>query len=1332
MTRIITILTLLLAMAFDSQAFASPLMRTGWLFTSPDAVAANYTSFCQDRSGFLWIGSDRGLLRFEGNSYDIYTSNPSDPTSISDSSILSLLCDSKGRIWIGTTNGLNRYDPATDTFSVIKLPNLLFGGYIISIAEQPDGTITFLCSGVGLYVLGEEKGDYVAIKYAPALIYEKQFNYMVCTSDGFIYSSTNTGLLCAMRPNGQMNTYQISNDYIQDLVIETNETLLLADRSKVYRFNRKTHEVTELSNTRSVIINTLSRGKRGETYICTDGEGLWRVMPTDTTLTPCADIYSPFLNLSKSSIGAAYTSDEGNLWMGCNYYGLVMVAPQPLPFLYRRLTDAFPDFGGGITALAIWKGHEIVSLGKGGIGVFAPDGRLLHHVTVPGGNPVCSFRVIEGDKVLVGVANDGVWELDLPDGNLRKVVGIEGKYPNIVMIPGNGDELMIAMHGFGVVIYNRATGQMRNIEVKSGTDLLTNSFVISMERSVDDKIWLGIYSGLACYDLKGDSLVPVVQGPFLPGASYSIAPRKDSTLLVGTSHGLIEFDPATGDVKKFTQADGLVDNTIHSLVVDNKGGEWIGTMQGLSYRDPATGEFVSFHGGYGLVETQFPNMALSTQDNRVHMASNLGLTSFSPDAALTPGFNTSVKISGIYMNGKRISPQTKFGNRYLVEGDPMTPKSLHLPYQENAMTLRLTTMDFRDASNVRYAWKVDGLEEGWTEMRPGDAMVYLPHLDPGKYKLHLRAMENGISSEPLVIDIHISAPWYLSWWAQLIYLAILVALVLLLLMVWKKRRYEHEAEERIKFFMDVSHDIRSPITLILSPLESLLKRPLDDDVRAKLEIMSRNARRILSLVNQLLEIRKLEKGKMRLKCRLTDLNDFVKELVDMFRPQAQEKKQTLEFTAGENVPEVWVDRSNFDKILVNLISNAIKYTPEGGKIDVTVGVVTSEEGEEWVEVKVTDTGIGLDPKSEDHLFERFYQADGHNGKGGFGIGLDLCRRLVDFHHGRISGHNRRDGVKGSVFSVMLPVDSSSYASDELMLENAPGESLNRYVILPTSPSESSQLPKTNPHGRIYSMLVVDDDTELREYICSHFSKRFKVKGAADGGEALKIVATSQPDIIVSDVLMPGVDGLTMLRRLKGNADTHHIPVVLLSSKQDVADRMAGWDRGADGYLGKPFHVEELERVVDTLIDNRLRMKGKFSGAQDTAPAPAEEPKSGDTQLIEKIVKVIETSIEDTGFNVEELSNKMGLSRAHLHRKMKDNVGMTPSDFIRTVRMRRACELMRAGKVPVTLVAYKVGFTSQSHFSTQFKNFTGFTPSEYRAKCEAERNKEAEEEKKADA
>ncbi|MDE6769175.1 MAG: response regulator [Muribaculaceae bacterium] len=272
----------------------------------------------------------------------------------------------------------------------------------------------------------------------------------------------------------------------------------------------------------------------------------------------------------------------------------------------------------------------------------------------------------------------------------------------------------------------------------------------------------------------------------------------------------------------------------------------------------------------------------------------------------------------------------------------------------------------------------------------------------------------------------------------------------------------------------------------------------------------------------------------------------------------------------------------------------------------------------------------------------------------------------------------------------------------------------RDVILPTTVSGGDtpvRQPKSNGQKTI---LVVDDDTELREYISGHFRRHFKVKSASDGGEALRMIAESAPDLIISDVMMPGVDGLTLLHRLKKNADTHHIPVVLLSSKQDITDRMAGWDRGADGYLGKPFHIEELEALVDNLIDNRLRMKGKFSGTQDTeGKISAPEMKGNDEALLERVLKIIDQNIEDPKLNVEKLASDVGLSRAHLHRKMKDMVGMTPSDFVRTIRIRRACELLRKGDVAVTQVAYKVGFTSQPHFSTIFKSFTGFTPSEYR-------------------
>ncbi len=1300
---------------------------TGWLFTSSEAVASDYTSLCQDNDGFLWIGTDRGLFRFEGNSYDIYAASLSREGSISDSRVLDLLCDSKGRIWVATANGLNLYDPATDSFRVVSLPSLNFYGYIIAVSELSDGTIIFVVSGFGLFVVSDREGPLESVRYLPNMEEEKNLNTLLCGSDGKIYSGTRNGELCIIDPNGQWKKLQVSDSYITDLAFDGHGNVLVSDAASIFRVRlRDGNSITKLSCPEKIHISRLSTERKGNVFVGTYGKGLWHVADGADSVERTSDIFSSFLSLNTAKIGAVYCAPDDNVWLGCNYYGIVLIPDRPLPFTYRNLTNVFSDFSGGINAVTTWKNNVITALDKGRIAMFSPEGRLLKMTSIPGNGSLNALVRIPGDKLIAGVANDGLYELSLHDFTLRRIMPIEGtSYPFITVSPGLDRDLFVAAHGIGVFRFDPVTGEREALPIDGEGSRLTNSYVASMCRTSDDKLWMGLFGGLACYDLRGDSLMVIDQEPFQSGACYTLAETGGGKLAIGTSHGLVLYDPAKGVTRKFTMEDGLVANDIRDIALDRKGGLWIATLHGLSYFNPSDSTFLSFHGGHGMVENAFGHISASDNGRMLHMSSNLGITSFSPENALMPSPKTKINISGIYLNGRRLAPDTELAGRPFVEGHPLTPDALYLPYKENTLTLRITPMDFRDASDLRYRWQLDGLSKEWNTTAPGDALIYLPHLDPGKYTLRIEALENGVASDPLVTTIHIATPWYISWWMKLIYILVVITVVALVYTLLKRRRQAREDDARIKFFMDVSHDIRSPITLILSPLESLLKEPFNNDVKMKLKTMHRNSLRILSLVNQLLELRKLEKGKMRLSCRLTDMDTFVKELVEMFIPQAREKGLTLTFEAAEDLPEIWVDRQNFDKILVNLISNAIKYTPEGGSIVVRNALVENPQIGEAVQVNIIDTGVGMDAKTEHRLFERFYQAHDDTGasKTGFGIGLDLCRRLIEFHHGVIAGGNRTDGVRGSIFSVALPVGTDAYLPDELVSANQSVSAVAEPIVrnLPSSMALPVDEGITKPvkSGGQRTVLVVDDDIELRDYICSHLAKHYKVKSASDGEEALRIVADKAPDLIVSDVMMPVMDGLSLLQRLKKNADTHHIPVVLLSSKQDIADRMAGWDRGADGYVGKPFHIEELDALVDNLIDNRLRMKGKFSGAQDTdGKIAAPEMKGNDEALMERVMKIIDRNIDDPKLNVEKLAQDVGLSRAHLHRKMKDMVGMTPSDFIRTIRMRRACELLRKGDVAVTQVAYKVGFTSQPHFSTIFKNFTGFTPSEFRDRSEA--------------
>lgn len=1297
-------------------------LRTGWLFASPETVTGGYTSFCQDESGYLWIGTDTGLLRFDGANCDIYTAESNTEGAISDNRVLGLLYDSRGRLWVGTANGLNLYDPESDSFRIIPLPSKNFYGYVIALAEQVDGTVTFIVSGVGMYAITEKDGEPEAFNYMPYNDAAKDYNTLVCTDSGRLYVGTQNGSVFAISRSGQSTEIKVASDYITGLTVEATGNLLVSDINNVYRIYVADNSITKLSQPANFRVNCLSvKDKWGGVYVGTPGEGLWVVEPGSDEVVPCTDIYSSFMDLSHSNIGAVYCSPDGNLWLGCNYYGIVMVPVNMLPFMYRKLSDVFPDFGGGIKALTTWNGNVLVAFDPGRLALFSPDGKLLMSSSVRTGGVISSVTMTPDDKAIIGMSNDGLWEMSLPDGRLRKLLDVPGKYPLITAVPAGENELMVAVFGKGVMLYNTVTHSERWLECDNVKGPLFNPFVTNLCRT-DDKIWMALYGGIACYDLNSDEFIEIDQAPFLPGASFDIAPVDENSVVVATSHGLIHLDLANGVLRKYTAEDGLLDSDVRTIAIDNNGGLWIGSLRGLSYQSPDDGHFTSFRGGYGLVEMSFNKLAFSDKSDLVYLASSKGITSFNPGSLLSTDFDRGIRVSGIYLNGKKVTSATRFANRKIIEGELGNPTSLYLPYQENALTLRLATRDFRDGSNVQYMWHIEGADDDWNTTQRGENMIYLPHLDPGKYKLQIKGVENNVLSEPLELTIRISSPWYLSDVAKLFYALVMVALFMLVWTVRKKKREELENDARIRYFMDISHDIRSPVTLIVSPLESLLKQPFDDDVKMKLKLMYRNCQRILGLVNQLLEIRKLEKGKMRLSCRRTNVGVFISELVEMFRPQATDKGLNMSFIEEDDVPEIWVDRDNFDKILVNLISNAIKYTPSGGDITVKVGKLTDSVIGPAVEVSVTDTGIGLDSKMEARIFERFYR--GHDktyDKDGFGIGLDLCRRLVEFHHGVIMGKNREDGVKGSVFSVRLPVDGSCYSKDELITgrDRTPRD-VNRVSNRIVPALESGVMAKSGQKSSMMKyVLVVEDDADLRDYICGQLSMKYRVKGVENGADAMKAISESMPDLIVSDVKMPGVDGLTLLHRLKSNADTHHIPVVLLSSQNAVADRMAGWERGADAYLGKPFVVDELERLIANLIDNRLRMKGKFSGVQDTEDVIASpEYKGNDEALMERMMKIIDRNIDDRTLNVEKLSQEVGVSRAHLHRKMKDMIGMTPSDFIRSIRLRRACELLQKGDIEVTQVAYALGFTSQPHFSSVFKKFVGVSPSEYRAKWES--------------
>lgn len=1302
-------------------------IRIGRMFSCEELGSAEFTSFCSDVAGFMWIGTDNGLFRFDGNHYYPYRHNESDTSSISDNRILGILMDRGNRIWVATANGLNLYEAETNSFQRIPVKDFGENGYIISMTANDSSGVTFVVSGVGIFNIVERPDG----KLSADEIYSSEeldhVNSILRHSNGRLYAGTALGDVYRIGVGIKPQKIAGIGSGVGEMVEELDGSVLVDAGKGLFRLNVNSGTVGKIKLREDIKINSLSRADGDRVYIATFGSGVWKVRMDSDKAEYCSDLYSSAIDIHDAKVGAVYGASDGSLWIGCDYYGVLMFAPDSMPFLYRKISSISSEFSIPVSSMDVWNGNTVICNHEGKIIVVSEDGSLNKEISIPGGGPVQSIKVIENDKALLGIQGSGVWEVDLLDGKAVKILDIPGKYLSTVISVGNDGYLYVGVYGIGLLRYDWKSGEKTLVSRDSnGKDIIPPFFTSIIPQG--DLLWIGLYGGFACYNAASGKFREIDQSPFVSGATYAVAPENNRSVLVGTSNGLIRYDPETDKSTRLTTNEGLADNDVRSIIIDRVGGKWIGTMRGLTHIDKDYNDMTSYSGGHGMEESTFERMCYSKESNKIYASGRLGITSFHPDSLALPEFKSPIGIAAIYLKGEELSHASMIDGVRVIEGRGTSPEVLTLPFNENSVVLRLSAMDFRDTSNMNYLWRMNENED-WKELPKGTDIIHLPSLRPGSYKLEFKANEAGRESPVSSVRIKVANPWYFTWLAKIIYLSVIIALLWMAVVVVRKRHMERVNERKMQFFMDMSHDMRSPLTMIIGPIDSLLKESLSPDIRNRIRAIYRNAHRILNLVNQLLDLKRMDYGKKSLMCRPTFLPQFIEEIVDMFRFQASEKEITIDFEEGNEVSEVWIDRAVIDRILVNLISNAIKYTPEKGRIEIMLRSTVDQKVGDCVVISIMDTGIGLGSGGTRELFNPFHRLD--NGKsytdGGYGLGLDICRRYALLHHGEVRGENRKDGVGGSVFSVLIPTDKSKYASGELadikeLTDNEEDEYSRSKGLIQNVSYESETGKRKTGLNKECKVLVVEDDRELREALCEYLSSFFKVFSAEDGNEGYRMAQEMNPDVLITDVVMPNVDGLQLLRKLKGNTDTMHIPVVILSSKTDVADRLAGWRIGAEGYLGKPFDFNELRVIVNNLIEGRSILKGKYTGAVSNDNKLETDSYGGrwkNDSLLDKVTKILSDKIEEDDMNVSRLSHEVGLSRSQLYRRMKEQYGMTPSDLIRNLRLKRACELLKNANLDITQIAYISGFSSQSQFSTTFKRFIGYTPSEYRMKHTAE-------------
>lgn len=1257
--------------------------QTRHFYTSEKLSSNLITCICQDKTGYIWIGTEYGLNRYDGYRFTNYLYDANDPSSLLSNNITSLFIDKEGTLWIGTGTGLVRYNNDTGRFERIALP-IKAGPRINDIIQEDDAHLLIGTAGYGLFRVNiVSRAAEKVENYTHGDI--DYFNHILIDDVGNFWKGGSGSEFSCRRPDKSIRHFDSPYGPVTAFVNYQGGVLMVCQRGLLYyRDGQILSDFIDLSvlGNEDVQLRSVLCDKKGNLFIGTLGKGLCWV-PQGSHKLRRYEYPSFSFDLNTSNVWALFEDDQDNLWVGCLKRGLLLLPQHEPQFATWSLSAQNVKIGGSVTSFCQGDdGMTWLAVQNNGVYGFDAKGNMVAHPAAPA--KTYTIYRDKGGSYWIGDDN-GVYSYQPTTGAYTKVVSFESDYINAMTDDGKGT-LFFSTYSKGFCSYDVKTKTFRHFSMydkDQGRGRLRNNWVMVMLLDSNGLLWIGTSSGLSCYDPVKNSFKSQGWEILLEGKTItSLYEDADHRIIIGTDMGLYLYNRQKGKADPYPGADALIDMVISGIEQDQFGDLWCSTTLGIWQYQRDQQQWVTHVNGNGLTTREYVRgLSMQRPSGDIYFGISDGVTSFHP-AALRESHPSQAKV---HLTGLLI------GDNPLNSGDN---HHFSLSYIDNTFSMEFSLFNYSNAENVIFEYRMNGAKD-WSQTPVGSNVISFSHIQPGSYTLEVRAYENGVYTDSQIYYLVIRAPWYRSAWAYLIYILGALGFIGYLGFSWRRQTRQQLDEEKMKFLINATHDIRSPLTLIMSPLHKLLHRDYDQETKAELKTIEHNAQRIQNLVNQILDIRKIDKQQMKLQCQETDMVQYVGNVLKSYDYTAKERNIDFRYKPAIDKMNVWLDRSALDKVVDNLLSNAFKYTYDGGAIEVRVA-----EGENDTAVlQVVDTGMGIRGDAS-KLFDRFYQGSTSRSLHieGTGIGLNLCKMMVELHHGTIEAANR-DDVQGSVFTVHLPLGKAHLSAEEILI-----------------PEEKEQVQRQKSQSN-YKVLVVDDDVEIGDYISQELGNYYHITAVTNGREALRQLLTTekdrQYDLVVSDVMMPEMDGFTMLRMIKTNMNISHIPVVMLTSKSDVANRLEGLERGADAFLAKPFDMDELHVVINNLISKNLRLKGKYSGSQQQKDKVIEtKVKGNDEILMERIMKAINEHLSDSDFNVEMLTKEVGISRAQLHRKMKEMTGLPISEFIRNIRLEQAVKLLKEQKINVTQVAYTVGFSNLAHFSTVFRKQFGVSPTEY--------------------
>lgn len=1295
----------------------------------------------EDRSGFIWMGTKNGKLNRYDPVKDIFKHwlLPSD--IVRENTIRVLFEDHNGFIWVGTyKSGLYRFDPTTEEIkhwkSIAGDRKSLSNNYVTGIVEDSDYNI-WISTYNGFNKLVDANSEIYFEKYfkAPLNVNSISSNiiwsitkskidpevFWLGTSEGLTSFNTKTKTFKQIPiPNPSKLQFGESAGNVIEEFSSGGKNLWADSYAGLLRIDLSTNSVNRFindeKNPKSIIsnqINGLLKDRSGVIWIATQNGISYfseKSLKFNNLLSASENIFD--YNLLNSKSVKAITKDNDNtIWFGTD---------KGLYSLNGKSTNKFIQKYNALDDINIW------SLAEG-----------------------------KQNELWIGTYGFGIVKLNTATGRIEKInpdlpqTRVASANFNRVVYCDNKKDIWVGYWGIGL-------GRIKNSDNKfeiwqnTGnqiTESLSHNDVWAIYQDRKGRMWIGtnggglnlfINEGIGKFirwtsddnGLSSNSINAIIES-----TNKKYASDDKTVLWIATDNGLNKFmiinsaadiliDNSKIEIKQFSSRQGLLNNSIKAISEDDNGNLWLTTGKGISLFDVDKEIFINFNNADGIFDGDFNTSSILKDNNgKIYAGSVKGLNIFVPDNIKLSSFIPPI----VFTNFQIFNQPVKIAEDSPIKNDINKSKLIRLSYSQNVFSFEFAALDYNSSESIQYKYFMEGFDEDWIESGSRRYVTYT-NLSPGEYHFKVKSTNaDGVWQDNTTeLKIIIASPWWATGWAYAIYvLIIVVGLYVIrrfelnrtkLKNILKMREYEAIKQKELdetksRFFANLSHEFRTPLMLIKGPLEQLMNDESNIKNIDRYKLIHRNTENLQLLIDQLLELTQLETASIPLKAKQENLSNHIRGLAYSFKSFADKKNINLAFRSVEDSLEAWIDSDKLEKIINNLLSNALKFTPEGGSVTIEL-VKKILNGKKYAEITISDTGIGIAEQKLEKIFDRFYQVDDsiQRAYGGSGIGLALVKELVDLHRWEISVSSETH--KGTEFVLLIPLWDDYLDEDQKVKSIITNDSVKLKTTYEFDEEETSEkhfeevqdIPKT-------SILIVEDSSDVRLYLIDLLKSDYTLFEAANGKEGITVAKEKIPDLIISDVMMPEMDGIEFCSKIKSDFLTSHIPVIMLTAKASGESKIQGLETGADDYLTKPFSSKELFVRIKNLLEQRKLLREKFS--KEINPVPQKVTSNSlDEEFLQKAFSLVEENIDNVNFDTETFAKEMFLSRMQLHRKLEAITGQTPGDFIRSFRLRKAAQMLKENRLSVTQIAFAVGYNSPSQFSRAFSKQFNCTPTEY--------------------